>query len=121
MHGFHTRQVRSLTRPNPAYNPEVAGSNPAPATLVMSQDIGIGRTCGLRVRPFFVGPGGRPVGLVVAAGVDVTRPGFDGGSQATGEWGVEPICTVLSKHGVMIAPSTYYAKASSCRAARSRD
>ena len=24
-------------------------------------------------------------------------------------WGVEPICTVLSGHGVKIAPSTYYA------------
>ena len=23
-------------------------------------------------------------------------------------WGVEPICTVLSEHGVTIAPSTYY-------------
>ncbi|GAA2468831.1 hypothetical protein GCM10009858_02710 [Terrabacter carboxydivorans] len=24
-------------------------------------------------------------------------------------WGVEPICTVLSEHGLPIAPSTYYA------------
>ena len=23
-------------------------------------------------------------------------------------WGVEPICTVLSEHGLPIAPSTYY-------------
>ena len=23
-------------------------------------------------------------------------------------WGVEPICTVLTEHGVQIAPSTYY-------------
>ena len=23
-------------------------------------------------------------------------------------WGVEPICTVLSEHGLSIAPSTYY-------------
>ena len=23
-------------------------------------------------------------------------------------WGVEPICTVLSEHGLQIAPSTYY-------------
>ena len=23
-------------------------------------------------------------------------------------WGVEPICQVLSEHGVQIAPSTYY-------------
>ena len=23
-------------------------------------------------------------------------------------WGVEPICAVLSEHGVKIAPSTYY-------------
>ena len=29
---------------------------------------------------------------------------------ATGglRWGVEPICAVLSAHGVKIAPSTYY-------------
>jgi hypothetical protein len=24
-------------------------------------------------------------------------------------WGVEPICTVLTEHGLPIAPSTYYA------------
>src|SRR5690242_2843616 len=34
-----------------AHNPEVAGSKPAPATTVMAQDIGIGRTCNLQVRP----------------------------------------------------------------------
>ena len=39
-------------------------------------------------------------------------------------WGVEPICTVLSEHGLKIAPSTYYehaAKAPSARAERDAD
>ena len=34
-----------------AHNPEVAGSNPAPATSVMYRDMGMGRTCGMQVRP----------------------------------------------------------------------
>jgi putative transposase len=34
-------------------------------------------------------------------------------------WGVEPICTVLSGHGVKIAPSTYYAHLSRPASARS--
>jgi putative transposase len=34
-------------------------------------------------------------------------------------WGVEPICTVLSGHGVKIAPSTYYAHLSRPACARS--
>jgi len=33
------------------HNPEVAGSNPAPDRCVMSQDIGMGWTCILQVRP----------------------------------------------------------------------
>ena len=33
-------------------------------------------------------------------------------------WGVEPICTVLSGHGVKIAPSTYYAARSRAPSAR---
>lgn len=39
-------------------------------------------------------------------------------------WGVEPICTVLSEHGLKIAPSTYYehaAKAPCARAQRDAD
>ena len=39
-------------------------------------------------------------------------------------WGVEPICTVLSEHGLKIAPSTYYehaGKAPSARAQRDAD
>jgi putative transposase len=34
----------------------------------------------------------------------VSAAGVDGG-----EFGVEPICQVLSEHGCQIAPSTYYA------------
>jgi putative transposase len=34
-------------------------------------------------------------------------------------WGVEPICTVLSGHGVKIAPSTYYASRTRAPSARS--
>lgn len=39
-------------------------------------------------------------------------------------WGVEPICTVLSEHGLKIAPSTYYehvAKTPCARAQRDED
>ena len=33
-------------------------------------------------------------------------PGPDGGAGL--RWGVEPMCAVLSEHGVPISPSTYY-------------
>ena len=33
-------------------------------------------------------------------------------------WGVEPICTVLSEHGLPIAPSTYYAHVNRAATAR---
>lgn len=33
-------------------------------------------------------------------------PGPDGGAGLV--WGVEPMCTVLSEHGITISPSTYY-------------
>ena len=33
-------------------------------------------------------------------------------------FGVEPICAVLSEHGVKIAPSTYYARKSRAPSAR---
>ena len=57
---FTLRMVRT-------HNPEVAGSNPAPATNVMSQDIGNCRTCncgsgGGHFRGGLVGPLGAPVG-----------------------------------------------------------
>jgi len=45
---------------------------------------------------------------VVTAFIDVHKDAF----------GVEPICTVLSEHGVKIAPSTYYARASRPPSAR---
>jgi putative transposase len=32
--------------------------------------------------------------------------GLDGGAGL--RWGVEPMCTVLSEHGIKIAPATYY-------------
>ena len=34
------------------------------------------------------------------------EPGLDG--EAGLRWGVEPLCAVLSEHGVKISPSTYY-------------
>ena len=33
-------------------------------------------------------------------------------------WGVEPICTVLSEHGLAIAPATYYAAKTRAPSAR---
>src|SRR5699024_10890025 len=33
---------------------------------------------------------------------------IDGGARHKAQFGVEPICTVLSEHGIKIAPSTYY-------------
>jgi putative transposase len=35
-------------------------------------------------------------------------------------WGVEPICVVLSEHGLKIAPSTYYEHVGGARSARQR-
>ena len=46
------------------HNPKVAGSNPAPATIVMSRDIGKGRTC------IGFGPWSFSAGLVAAGGVE---------------------------------------------------
>ena len=51
-------------------------------------------------------------------------PGPDGGAGL--RWGVEPMCHVLSEHGIKISPSTYYewvaktppAGAARCRAGR---
>jgi putative transposase len=37
--------------------------------------------------------------------IDENGAGTEGGLR----WGVEPICTVLSEHGLRIAPATYYA------------
>lgn len=38
-----------------------------------------------------------------------SRPTHHGHRDGVGlVWGVEPICTVLSEHGLPIAPSTYY-------------
>jgi len=37
---------------------------------------------------------------------DNQLPGPDGGAGL--RWGVEPMCAVLSEHGVPISPSTYY-------------
>ena len=37
---------------------------------------------------------------------DHQEPGPDGEAGLT--WGVEPLCAVLSEHGVKISPSTYY-------------
>ena len=37
---------------------------------------------------------------------DRSQPKAEGGLR----WGVEPICRVLTEHGVKIAPSTYYAQ-----------
>ena len=37
--------------------------------------------------------------------IDENAARTDGGLR----WGVEPICTVLSEHGLRIAPATYYA------------
>jgi putative transposase len=48
---------------------------------------------------------------------DHRQPEADGGLR----WGVEPICAVLSEHGLKIAPSTYYealARTPSARAQR---
>ena len=45
--------------------------------------------------------------------------GPDGGAGL--RWGVEPMCTVLSEHGVAISPSTYYewiTKTPTCRQLR---
>src|SRR5699024_2652829 len=43
--------------------------------------------------------GARPPTQVIVAYIDTYRDRF----------GVEPICAVLSEHGITIAPSTYYA------------
>jgi putative transposase len=51
---------------------------------------------------------------------DRHQPGADGGLR----WGVEPICAVLTEHGLKIAPSTYYealARTPSARARRDED
>jgi putative transposase len=37
---------------------------------------------------------------------DHSVPGPDGGTGL--RWGVEPMCHVLSQHGIEISPSTYY-------------
>ena len=56
---FETRRTRENTW-CVAHNPEVAGSNPVPATSVMSQDIGIVPTL-VRFGLFLWGPFGAPV------------------------------------------------------------
>jgi putative transposase len=51
---------------------------------------------------------------------DRRQPRADGGLR----WGVEPICAVLTEHGLKIAPSTYYealARTPSARAQRDED
>jgi len=48
---------------------------------------------------FFRGSGARPQTFVIVAYIDAYKQRF----------GVEPICRVLSEHGIPIAPSTYYA------------
>jgi len=51
---------------------------------------------------------------------DRRQPVADGGLR----WGVEPICAVLTEHGLKIAPSTYYevlARTPSARARRDED
>ncbi|RYF56847.1 MAG: IS3 family transposase [Comamonadaceae bacterium] len=47
---------------------------------------------------FFGGGGDRPPTAVIVDYIDVYRSRF----------GVDPICTVLTEHGISIAPSTYY-------------
>jgi putative transposase len=42
----------------------------------------------------------------IAEHKDHQEPGPDGADGLT--WGVEPLCAVLSEHGVKISPSTYY-------------
>ncbi|WP_249043270.1 IS3 family transposase, partial [Georgenia thermotolerans] len=55
----------------------------------------------LKTASAFFAPGGaRPPTQVIVAYIDTYRDRF----------GVEPICSVLSEHGVTIAPSTYYAR-----------
>ncbi|MFJ1455201.1 IS3 family transposase [Nocardia sp. N2S4-5] len=48
---------------------------------------------------FFAGGGGRPPTAVIVDYIDAHKNRF----------GVDPICRVLTEHGVAIAPSTYYA------------
>ena len=48
---------------------------------------------------FFAGGGGRPPTAVIVDYIDAYRNKF----------GVDPICHVLTEHGIKIAPSTYYA------------
>jgi len=42
----------------------------------------------------------------IAEHKDLQVSGPDGGAGL--RWGVEPMCAVLSEHGVPISPSTYY-------------
>jgi putative transposase len=42
----------------------------------------------------------------IAEHKDHQEPGPDAAAGLT--WGVEPLCAVLSEHGVQISPSTYY-------------
>jgi putative transposase len=42
----------------------------------------------------------------IAEHKDLQVAGPDGGAGL--RWGVEPMCAVLSEHGVPISPSTYY-------------
>ena len=53
---------------------------------------------------FFAAELDRPQRLIVEFIREHATTGEDGGLR----WGVEPICAVLSEHGLQIAPSTYY-------------
>ena len=85
-----------------------AGERPGTTTVDAATDQGVGAggrgSCKraneiLLAASSFLRAGARPATAVVVDFIDAHRDRF----------GVEPICRVLTEHGVQIAPSTYYA------------
>jgi putative transposase len=52
--------------------------------------------------------------------VDFIREHADHRTDGGLRWGVEPICRVLTEHGLQVAPSTYYEHAGRTPTARER-
>nr|WP_280330808.1 IS3 family transposase [Nocardia wallacei] len=101
--------IKPATLRNWVEKAEQPAAAPAPVTVSESEELKVLRREVAELRrandilrtasAFFGGGGGRPPTAVIVDYIDAHRDRF----------GVDPICRVLTEHGVKIAPSTYYA------------